>query len=51
MIQELTNGTLINKKREKALNKPALRQMNFPLHSFDGHSGSKDKYKTLKALH
>ena len=38
-----TNGTLINKEREKLLNKPALRQMNFSLHSFDGHIGSKDK--------
>lgn len=38
-----TNGTLINKNRHKLLNKPALRQMNFSLHSFDGHSGSIDK--------
>lgn len=38
-----TNGTLINKNRHKLLNKPALRQMNFSLHSFDGHVGSIDK--------
>ncbi|GGG28656.1 radical SAM protein [Lysinibacillus alkalisoli] len=38
-----TNGTLIKKKREKLLGKPALRQINFSLHSFDGHIGSKDK--------
>ncbi|TXC89362.1 radical SAM protein [Metabacillus litoralis] len=38
-----TNGTLINKNKHKLLNKPALRQMNFSLHSFDGHEGSKDK--------
>lgn len=38
-----TNGTLINKNKHKLLNKPALRQMNFSLHSFDGHAGSKDK--------
>lgn len=38
-----TNGTLINKKRDHLLNKPALRQINFSLHSFDGHIGSKDK--------
>ena len=38
-----TNGTLINKRRHRLLNKPALRQMNFSLHSFDGHPGSQDK--------
>jgi len=38
-----TNGTLINKMKNKLLGKPALRQMNFSLHSFDGHEGSKDK--------
>ncbi|WP_020620295.1 radical SAM/SPASM domain-containing protein [Paenibacillus daejeonensis] len=38
-----TNGTLIAKNRNKLLGKPALRQMNFSLHSFDGHPGSKDK--------
>lgn len=38
-----TNGTLIEKNRHKLLNKPALRQMNFSLHSFDGHAGSTDK--------
>ncbi|MBP1960981.1 radical SAM/SPASM domain-containing protein [Paenibacillus aceris] len=38
-----TNGTLINKNRHKLLDKPALRQMNFSLHSFDGHEGSEDK--------
>lgn len=38
-----TNGTLIGKNRDKLLGKPALRQMNFSLHSFDGHPGSQDK--------
>ncbi|WP_068618828.1 radical SAM/SPASM domain-containing protein [Paenibacillus tuaregi] len=38
-----TNGTLINKNRHKLLGKPALRQMNFSLHSFDGHEGSTDR--------
>jgi radical SAM protein with 4Fe4S-binding SPASM domain len=38
-----TNGTLIEKNRHKLLGKPALRQMNFSLHSFDGHEGSTDK--------
>ncbi|OXM16988.1 radical SAM/SPASM domain-containing protein [Paenibacillus herberti] len=38
-----TNGTLITKNKAKLLNKPALRQMNFSLHSFDGHIGSTNK--------
>ncbi|OBR66945.1 radical SAM protein [Paenibacillus oryzae] len=38
-----TNGTLITKNRDKLLGKPALRQINFSLHSFDGHPGSQDK--------
>ncbi|RCX16989.1 radical SAM protein with 4Fe4S-binding SPASM domain [Fontibacillus phaseoli] len=38
-----TNGTLIRKNATKLLGKPALRQMNFSLHSFDGHEGSKDR--------
>jgi len=37
-----TNGTLIRKNTEKLLGKPALRQMNFSLHSFDGDPGSRD---------
>ncbi|WP_168122624.1 radical SAM/SPASM domain-containing protein [Paenibacillus sp. HB172176] len=45
-----TNGTLIVKNREKLLGKPALRQMNFSLHSFDGHAGSKDKAGYLAAI-
>ncbi|RJE90223.1 radical SAM protein [Paenibacillus sp. 1011MAR3C5] len=38
-----TNGTLITKNKAKLLHKPALRQINFSLHSFDGHPGSEDK--------
>ncbi|UVI31046.1 radical SAM/SPASM domain-containing protein [Paenibacillus spongiae] len=38
-----TNGTLIPKRMSKILGKPALRQMNFSLHSFDGHEGSVDR--------
>lgn len=38
-----TNGTLIPKNAHKLLGKPALRQMNFSLHSFDGHEGSTDR--------
>ncbi len=32
-----TNGTLINKVKEILLTKPAVRQINFSLHSFDGN--------------
>lgn len=38
-----TNGTLLRKAKHKIINKPALRQMNFSLHSFDGHEGSTDR--------
>ncbi|WP_090573547.1 radical SAM/SPASM domain-containing protein [Paenibacillus sp. OV219] len=38
-----SNGTLLHKAKHKILGKPALRQMNFSLHSFDGHEGSVDK--------
>ncbi|MCG7409609.1 radical SAM protein [Paenibacillus sp. ACRRX] len=45
-----TNGTLIRKNRQKLLGKPALRQMNFSLHSFDGHIGSEDRDGYLKEI-
>ncbi|MCU6708152.1 SPASM domain-containing protein [Paenibacillus sp. J5C_2022] len=45
-----TNGTLIRKNREKLLGKPALRQINFSLHSFDGHPGSTDKVGYLAEI-
>jgi radical SAM protein with 4Fe4S-binding SPASM domain len=32
-----TNGTLINKVKNKIINKKALRQINFSLHSFDAN--------------
>jgi radical SAM protein with 4Fe4S-binding SPASM domain len=38
-----SNGTLLPKVKHKLMNKPALRQMNFSLHSFDGHEGSTNK--------
>lgn len=34
-----TNGTLISKVRDKIIQKPSLRQINFSLHSFDGNEG------------
>lgn len=42
-----TNGTLIKKNRDKLLGKPALRQINFSLHSFDGHEGSVNRKEYL----
>ena len=41
-----TNGTLIHKIKDKIMGKPALRQLNFSLHSFDGNEGlnNKDEY-------
>lgn len=38
-----TNGTLIEKRKDQLMNKPAIRQMNFSLHSFDDNIGLKDK--------
>lgn len=45
-----TNGTLINKTKHKLLNKSALRQMNFSLHSFDGHAEFKDKKEYVENI-
>ena len=45
-----TNGTLIKKNREKLLGQPALRQINFSLHSFDGHEGSTNREKYLSEI-
>ncbi|MDF2636760.1 MAG: Radical domain protein, partial [Pelosinus sp.] len=41
-----TNGTLIDKVADILIDKPALRQINFSLHSFDGNQNeiAKDKY-------
>jgi radical SAM protein with 4Fe4S-binding SPASM domain len=36
-VQITTNGTLIHKVGSKIIEKPALRQMNFSLHSLDGN--------------
>ncbi|WP_123042907.1 radical SAM/SPASM domain-containing protein [Cohnella candidum] len=45
-----TNGTLIRKNWHKILGKPALRQMNFSLHSFDGHEGSENREGYLREI-
>lgn len=44
-----TNGTLINKVQNKILTKPALRQINFSLHSFDGNEDSDKKPESKDA--
>lgn len=45
-----TNGTLIKKNWDKLMGKPALRQMNFSLHSFDGHEGSTNRENYLSTI-
>ncbi|HHY72123.1 MAG TPA: radical SAM protein [Bacillus bacterium] len=45
-----TNGTLINKNWDKLLGKPALRQMNFSLHSFDGNEGAVNREEYLVSI-
>lgn len=44
-----TNGTLINKVKDKILNKPALRQISFSLHSFDGNHDENEYFEEKKA--
>lgn len=39
-VNMTTNGSLLAKSGHKLMNKPALRQINFSLHSFDGHHGT-----------
>jgi len=38
-----TNGTLIHKVKDMLLSKPALRQINFSLHSFDSNESSQSR--------
>lgn len=45
-----TNGTLIKKQKDKILGKPALRQVNFSLHSFDGNEGGGSKAEYIKDI-
>ena len=41
-----TNGTLINERKEKLFNQPAIRQINFSLHDFENNN-SKDYIKDI----
>jgi len=45
-----TNGTLINKVKDKLLMKPGLRQVNFSLHSFDGNEMKVDKEEYINNI-
>lgn len=45
-----TNGTLINKVKDKLVRKPALRQLNFSLHSFDGNDGLSNKVEYISDI-
>lgn len=45
-----TNGTLINKEKHKLLNKPALRLVNFSMHSFDGNEGGTNKEEYISNI-
>ena len=42
-----TNGTLINNVKETLLSEPALRQINFSLHSFDLTQSSQNKRQSV----
>lgn len=50
MVNITTNGTLINKVKDKLLMKPGLRQVNFSLHSFDGNEMNVDKEEYINNI-
>jgi radical SAM protein with 4Fe4S-binding SPASM domain len=45
-----TNGTLIDKVKDKIIMKPALRQMNFSLHSLGGNEGDMQMQEYVKNI-
>lgn len=45
-----TNGTLIHEVSDKLLQKPALRQVNFSLHSYDSNEQSQSKEAYLRRI-
>ncbi len=45
-----TNGTLLKKAKNKIFMKEAIRQMNFSLHSFDGHPHSTDRLQYITTI-
>jgi radical SAM protein with 4Fe4S-binding SPASM domain len=45
-----SNGTLINRVKDKILLKPALRQVNFSLHSFGGNDGGNNEFDYINNI-
>lgn len=45
-----TNGTMICEVQDKLIGKPALRQVNFSLHSFDGNEGYGEKGRYIDPI-
>jgi radical SAM protein with 4Fe4S-binding SPASM domain len=50
LVNITTNGTQIQRVKDKLISKPALRQINFSLHSFDGNEGVNDKEEYIKQI-
>ncbi len=50
LVNVTTNGTLIQKVRDKILMKPALRQINFSIHSCDDKSSGIDHGEYIKNI-
>lgn len=49
-VNVTTNGTLTKKIKDKIIGKPALRQLNFSLHSFDGNDGLNNKEEYISDI-
>ncbi len=45
-----SNGTLINIVKDKIILKPALRQVNFSLHSFEGKDGCNNEFEYINNI-
>lgn len=45
-----TNGTLLSRVKENLIDKPALRQINISLHSFDGNNNTNSKEEYLNNI-
>ncbi len=50
MVNITSNGTLISKTKDKLMDKPALRQINFSLHSLSGNRGYDNKEEYLNNI-
>jgi len=49
-INITTNGTLLDKVAETLIKKPAVRQINFSLHSFDGNQKELSKEQYIESI-